>query len=114
MTRQEGSLRRRAPAHDLLRFGVERLCFARGFAQRLLHHDGVENIEAGCNAFSLLQGEALEVALAYELLDLGGALRVEPERFERLPSEAQRRFVGLAQLELDALGDERERMAAVE
>src|SRR3984893_2805088 len=107
-------LRRRALAHDLLRLGVERLCFARRLAQRLLHHDPMQKVAARGDAFGLLQGEALEVALAHELLDLSGALRVEPESFQRLPPEAQGRFVGLAQLELDPLGDERERMAAVE
>ena len=62
-----------------------------------------QEVEAGSYAFGLLQGEAIEIAAADELLDLRGAFGIEAETFERLAPEQKRRLVGLAHLEIDAL-----------
>src|SRR5262245_10224328 len=73
----------------------------------------MQKIEAGRNAFGLLQRQAIEIAPAHELLDLAGALRVDADRFERVAPELERGLVGLAQLELDALGEQLQAVPAI-
>src|SRR6185503_15585562 len=99
---------------DLLRLRIERCDLARRAAEWLVHHAGPQQVEPCRYALGLLQGETLEIALAHEILDCGRALGVEAERFERLPSEYERRLVCFAQLEIDALVDQLQSMAAVE
>src|SRR6266540_5338617 len=99
---------------DLLRFRIERCDLALRLAERLVHHARSQQVEPGGYALGLLQGEAIEVAGADEVLDRGGALRIEAERFERLAPEDERGFEGFAQLKIDPLGDQLQGVAAVE
>src|ERR1700737_1793670 len=73
----------------------------------------MQQIPARRYAFRLLQRQAVEIATAPEFFDRERPLGIEPERLERLAPECERRFIGLAQLEANALGDERKRMPPV-
>src|SRR5436190_3456616 len=107
-----GSFGRRRRAHQLLRFLVERLRLARGPAQRLLQHAPID-VETGRDALSLLERQPIEVLAPHELFNGKRALGIEPERFERLAAECQRRFVGFPQLEAHALGNELQSMTTI-
>ena len=73
----------------------------------------MQEIEAGGDALGLLHDEAIEVAAAHEILDFGSAVRIDPDPFEGLATEAERRFEGLAHLELNALSDKLQAVAAI-
>src|SRR3984893_16588035 len=73
----------------------------------------MQQIPARRYAFRLLQRQAVEIATAHEFFDRERPLGIEPERLERLGPEFERRFIGLAPLDANALGDERKRMPPV-
>src|ERR1700730_6983893 len=73
----------------------------------------MQQIPARRYAFRLLQRQAVEIATAHEFFDRERPLGLGPWRLERLAPERERRFIGLAQLEANALGDERKRMPPV-
>ena len=74
--------------------------------QRLVHHARAQEIETCGYSLGLLQGEAIDIAAADEFLDGGGALEIEPQRFQRLASEHNCRLIGFAKFEIDALREQ--------
>src|SRR5581483_3186547 len=99
---------------DFLRFWVEGLDLVRGLTEWFVDHTGAQQVDASGNSLGLLQGKAVEIARADEVLDRGCAFFIEPERFEGLASELECRLESLAQLEINALCQEVQAMAAVE
>jgi hypothetical protein len=61
----------------------------------------------------LLQRQSIEVARAHEVLDRLRPLGIETERFERAAPKDERRLERVAQLEVDALGDQAQRVPAI-
>src|SRR5215813_15025153 len=92
-------------AYDLFGLRIERPDLARRFAERLVYHARAQQVGTGRYPLGLLQDEAIEIAAADKFLDCGCPLGVEPQRLQRLTSEYERRFVGFAQLEIDALSE---------
>src|SRR6266851_9159143 len=94
---------RRLGFHQFDRFRIERLGFMQRLAQRLrLHPSRVAEVAAGHDAFGLLQGKALEVALADIIRHLDGAFMRQPKPLQRRASEFDRGLEGLPHLEIDA------------
>ena len=63
--------------------------------------------------FGLLDRDAIAIAIADEVLDDRGAVRVDADGFQRLAAELHGGFERLAQLVIDVLGEQLQRMAAV-
>src|SRR5262249_56030044 len=61
-----------------------------------------------------VQEQAIEIAATNEFLDGGRPLGVEPQRFQRLTSEYERRFVSFAQLEIDPLSEKLQGVPTIE
>src|SRR5215831_16425073 len=101
-------------AYDLFGLRIERPDLARRFAERLVYHARAQQVGAGRYPLGLLQDEAVEIAAADKFLDCCRPLGVEPQRFQRLTSEHERRFVGFAQLEVDPLSEKLQGVPAIE
>src|SRR5215813_6223939 len=101
-------------ADDLFGFRIERPDLARRFAERHVYHARAQQVEAGGYPLGLLQDQAIEIAATNEFLDGGRPLGVEPQRFQRLTSEYERRFVSFAQLEIDPLSEKLQGVSPIE
>src|SRR5215471_12234279 len=104
----------RRVAYDLFGFRIERPDLARRFAEGLVYQARAQQVGTGRYPLGLLQDEEIKIATADEFLDCGRPLGVAPQRFQRLTSEYERRFIGFAQLEIDALGEKLQGVPTIE
>src|SRR5207302_768304 len=72
-----------------------------------------QHVDAGIDAFGLLDRDAVAVPRADEVFYDRGAVGVDADRLQRLAPELHRGLERLAQLVVDALGEQLQRMAAV-
>ncbi len=90
-----------------------------GFASRSGSLNGAicralaQQVDAGVDAFGLLDRDAVAVARADEILDQRGAVGIDADRLQRLASELVGGLERLAQLVVDVLGQQLQRVAAV-